>query len=266
MASRIARIASLIACAVFCQAGVIGPSDKLTEDERIALIRDLSSEFAKTKVTLPRSGKPLDFNPDGRYDEVKWREAEKKNGIAARTGDKVQITKVILDGDKLILEINGGQKSGKGWRDHVSIGMGNTRPINNSDAVATTGTVIGLDFHKPMESLSSDQVKKMLESVFEFDKHSATKLYSETLTPEMQKAMIEKRALEGMTRDEVIMSLGHPDHKYRETKDGIESEDWIFGKPPGKITFVTFEGSKVARVKEQYAGLGIQTAPPGSTP
>ena len=245
---------------------MIGPSDKLTEDERIALIRNLSAEYAKAKVTLPRSGKALDFSPASEYDHAKWDEAGRKNGIAARTGDKIQITKVILDGDKIIFEINGGQKSGKGWRDHVSVGIGTPRPIGNSDAAATTGTVIGINFHKPMEGLTSDEVKKILEPILEFDKRTAVKLYTETLTPEMQKAVIGKRALEGMTREEVITALGHPDHKYRETKDGVESEDWIFGKPPGKITFVTFEGSKVTHVKEQYAGLGIQTAPPSTTP
>jgi hypothetical protein len=75
----------------------------------------------------------------------------------------------------------------------------------------------------------------------------------------MQKAISEKRALVGMDRDEVLLALGHPDHKYRESKDGVDMEDWIFGTPPGKITFVTFTGSKVVKVKEQYAGLGSQT-------
>jgi hypothetical protein len=39
----------------------------------------------------------------------------------------------------------------------------------------------------------------------------------------------------------------------------VDTEDWIFGAPPGKITFVTFTGSKVVKVKEQYAGLGSDT-------
>ena len=111
-----------------------------------------------------------------------------------------------------------------------------------------------------MENLTSEEVKKILAPVLDFDKRSATKLYSETLPPEVQKAIAEKRALEGMNRDEVLLALGHPDHKYRETKDGVDLEDWIFGTPPGKITFVTFNGSKVVKVKEQYAGLGIETA------
>jgi hypothetical protein len=69
-----------------------------------------------------------------------------------------------------------------------------------------------------------------------------------------------------MTRDQVLMAVGHPRDRIRETKDGEEVEDWIYGLPPGKITFVTFKGGKVIRVKDSYAGLGGTTAPPLKTP
>jgi len=49
----------------------------------------------------------------------------------------------------------------------------------------------------------------------------------------------------------------------RETADGVELEDWVYGLPPGRITFVTFKGDKVVTVKEEYAGLGnIAQSPP----
>ena len=59
-----------------------------------------------------------------------------------------------------------------------------------------------------------------------------------------------------MTHEQVIMAMGRPAHKSREINDGLETEDWVFGTPPGKITFVTFNGDKVIKVKEEYAGLG----------
>lgn len=241
-------------------AGVLHPSDKLTEDEKIALVRDLSSEYAKTMVPLPRSAKALEFNSDGTWDKKKWQQVQIANGNAARGGDEVQITRVTLQGDSILFEINGGLKNGKRFMDHVQIGVGMPQPVSNGGGPGTLGTTIELKFPKPMESLTSDDVKKMLEPILDFDKRSATKLYSETLPPEVQHAIAEKRALEGMTREQVLMALGHPEHKYRETKDGLDTEDWIYGKPPGKITFVTFGGSKVVKVKEEYAGLGIQTA------
>jgi hypothetical protein len=64
-----------------------------------------------------------------------------------------------------------------------------------------------------------------------------------------------------MDRDQVLMSMGKPRSKSRETKDGAELEDWIYGQAPGKITFVTFDGPKVVKIREAYAGLGGSTAP-----
>ena len=78
----------------------------------------------------------------------------------------------------------------------------------------------------------------------------------------MQLAIKEKRAVEGMDRDQILLALGKPVTKSRETKDGLEIEDWIYGKPPGRITFVTFNGNKVIKVKESYAGLGAEAAAP----
>jgi len=254
--------ACLLAAVLFphLQAGVLHPADKLTDDEKISLVRDLTAEYANAKALLPRSKKPLEFNADGTFDKKSWQDAAKSMGPAARLGDKVQITKVSLEGDHIVLEINGGLKSGQHWYDHIQAGIGDVQPVNNSNATPTTGTNIALEFHKPMEGLTAVEVKKILAPVLDFDKRSATQLYSETLPPEVQKAISEKRALVGMDHDQVLLAMGHPDHKYRESKDGVDTEDWIFGTPPGKITFVTFSGSKVVQVKEEYAGLGIQTS------
>ena len=66
-----------------------------------------------------------------------------------------------------------------------------------------------------------------------------------------------------MDRDQVLLAIGKPRHKERNiTNDGDELEDWIYGDPPGKITFVTFGGSKVTAIKEAYADIGGSTAPP----
>ena len=109
--------------------------------------------------------------------------------------------------------------------------------------------------------LKAADVKKMLAPVMDFEKRSATELYAETLSPEVQKAIKDKRVLEGMDRDQVLLAVGRPVHKSRETKEGLELEDWVYGKAPGRITFVTFNGNKVIKVKESYAGLGTEAAP-----
>jgi hypothetical protein len=257
-----AGLALCIGLAGTASAGLVHPADKLTEDEKIALVRDLSSEYAKSKATLPCSSSPLEYNADGTWNIKQWQAAQLAKGTAARAGDQIQITKVTLRGDSLLIEINGGLRNGKKFMDHVSIGVGAPVPVTNGQSgLVKAGTTIELKFPRPMESLSPDDVKRLLLPLMEFDKRSATKLYSETLPPAMQHAIAEKRALEGMTREEVLMAMGHPVHKYRETtKAGVDTEDWIYGAAPGKITFVTFGGAKVIKVKEEYAGLGIQSA------
>lgn len=242
---------------------LLSGADKLTVQDRIELMRGLSSEYATVKQFLPRSKKALPFESTGTYDKTVWEAAGKQYGPAARVGDLVQVTKVRIEDDKLVLQINGGFKGGRKWYQGVQVGMGNaTTPIAMGDSNSPGGTTIEILFHKPLEPMKAAEVKKMLASVLDFEKRSATELYSENLPPEVQTAIRDKKVIKGMDRDQVLMALGHPDHKSREVKDGLELEDWVFGKPPGKITFVTFNGSKVIRVKEDYAGLGTQVADP----
>ena len=241
--------------------------DKLTYDERVELVRGLMAEYATVKTLLPRSKKSLEIESTGAYDKAKWAEVAKQFGPAARLGDQVQITKVTLEDDKIALEINGGLRSGRHWYDRVQIGMGTqTAPVSNGGANPTTGTNLEILFHKPLAGLTSAEVKKILSPLFDFEKHSATQLYADALPPAIKKAIADKRVLEGMDRDQVLLAMGHPAHKSRETKDGLEIEDWVYGTPPGKITFVTFHDSKVIKVKEEYAGLGREAAGPEPTP
>jgi hypothetical protein len=240
---------------------------KLTFDDEVELVRGLTAENAKVKTYLPRSKKPVEYDASGKWDKQAWLNAGEKLGAAARVGDSIQITKVTLENDKIILEINGGIKSGSHWYDHVQVGMGGTTaPVSNGDGTPKTGTYIAVLFHKPLEPMKAADVKKMLAPIFDFDKHSATEIYAEQLPPEIKAAIAAKRAEPGMDKDQVVLAMGKPVRKMRETVDDVESEDWIYGTPPGKITFVTFSGSKCVKVKETYAGLGAEAAAPLETP
>ncbi|MBZ5579563.1 MAG: hypothetical protein LAP40_23630 [Acidobacteriia bacterium] len=243
--------------------GLASAADKLTVEDRIELTRGLMAEYATAKVLLPRSKKPLEFNADGTWDKKKWEEAAKVGGPAGRSGDLVQITKIDIDEDKIVLEINHGMKGGSKWYQHIQIGMGGaTAPVSQGDTTAPNGTSIAVLFHKPVEPIKAAEIKKMLAPVLDFEKRSATEIYADTLPPEVKKAIQEKRVTVGMDRNQVMLALGRPQHKSREVKDGVETEDWVFGDPPGKITFVTFDADKVIKVKEDYAGLGTEVADP----
>lgn len=235
-------------------------ADKLTDQDRIELIRGLTAEYATVKAPLPRSKKVLQFPSDGKYNKKEWEDAGREFGPAARVGDLVQVTKIDIEDDKIVFAINGGFNSGKPrWRDRIQIGIGSqTAPISRGQSNAPGGTSIALLFHAPVPAVKADQIKKMLAPVLDFEKRSVTETYVESLPPEIQQAVKEKRAVEGMDRDQVLLALGRPVRKVRETVDSVETEDWIYGQPPGKIVFVTFNGNKVIKVKETYAGLGTE--------
>src|SRR5438132_285114 len=143
----------------------------------------MMAEFATVKSSLPRSPKPLPFESTGTWDKQKWAEAAQKFGPAARVGDQVQVTKVTIEGDKILFEINGGMKGKGHWYDHVQVGMGGgTAPVSGQQNTnAPSGTTIALLFDKQVPAVKAAELKEMLAPILDFEKHSATTNYVETL-------------------------------------------------------------------------------------
>ncbi len=254
--------------AALLAATALADRDKLTDDQKIALIRGLTAEFATVKTLLPRSKKPLVVKPDGSYDKKVWTAAGKESGEVARVGDTVQVTKVDIGEDAITLEINGGFKQRRKWYEGIQVGVGNTtQPVSRGATNPTFGTVIRVEYEKaiPVET-DTAVVKKLLAPVLDFEKRSATEQFVETLPPEIQEAVKAKKVIVGMDRDQVILAVGRPARKSRENKDGLETEDWVYGVPPGKVMFVTFANGKVTIVKETYAGLGGTVSEKPRTP
>jgi len=260
----------MILAAVAALWGAPAAERKLTSEERIELIRGLTAEYATAQIFLPRSKKALVFESRGYFDTRLWIETGKENGTAARPGDLLKITKVTLEDNRILLEINGGMNGGRKWWEGIQIGAGtgnSTTPIStSSQSIAPGGTSLALAFPGRVPPLKAAEVKAVLAPLLDFNKRSASEQYVETLSPEIQQAVKEKKAIDGMNREQVIMALGRPDSKVRETVDGVELEDWIFGKPPGRVVFVTFNADKVVRVKESYAQPGGSVAPPLESP
>ena len=239
-----------------------GKDKKLSEVDRMALLRGLTAEYAKAKVLIPRSKKALALEPTGKWDKDAWEKANVEFGPAARVGEMVQITKVKIEDDRIELELNNGLKTGPKWYERVEVGMGrSSTPISGRDNVAKAGTNLAIVFGKNIEELDVAQTKKMLSQILDFDMRSATEDYMEKLPEPVRLAIQQKRVIEGMDREQVRLAVGQPVRKERRTVDGDELEEWLYGRAPGKLTFVIFTGSKVTKVKDMYAGLGGSTAP-----
>lgn len=243
--------------AMLCMAAVL-PADtkKLSREQKMELVRGLTAEWATAKVALPVSKKPLPYDSTGGRNVEKWEEELYKGGPAARPGDMVQITKVEVDDDKIKIEINDGSKKGSFW-DRVQIGgAAGTVPITRPKTRAEAGTSIEIRFPDSIGDIDSKGVKRILAEVLDFEKRTAVETYLESLPEPIREAIKAEKAIVGMDHEQVALALGTDARKVRYTKDDVDYEEWIYGRPPGVITFVKFAGSKVVEVKEDFAGIG----------
>src|SRR5262245_51505415 len=66
------RVTVAIAALGAFAASAFAENKKLTDDQRIELMRGLTAEYATVKAALPRSKKALEFDPSGTWDKDKW--------------------------------------------------------------------------------------------------------------------------------------------------------------------------------------------------
>ena len=241
----------------------VGAEAKLTDEQKRVLLRDLTAEYGSAKVIVPRSKKPLEITAQGEIDPQEWGEALREFGPAARLGDMVQITKVDFKGKKLELEINHGIDGGAKWWHRIQVSGGANSGGGRGSTLgqasnAPGGTTLAIVFEDEIPAKTAEELLAILKPVLDFDERSASEMYLEKLEPEIREAIEAGEILEGMDRDMTLLAKGRPDRKVRDFKDGVETEDWIYGEPPGDIVFVTFENGEVIRVKHAHANLGGQ--------
>ena len=234
----------------------------LQETSKLNLIRYVSGEFAKAVKPMPAGkegfrlivGKPLEAEMLDR--------AVATHGAAVSTGDRVQITRLEFRAHQIVVDLNGGGRGKRHWRDHLQIGLGGA-PVPSVQSASTQdqgppgmqpgmGSTIFLDFDKPLPDLTPDELKQLLSPFLNFAKErSAALQWFDTLPPEMKKAIQDRKPVVGMDREELVAAIGKPDHKVRERdSDGNDIEDWIYGQPPSKTVFVRFMGDRVTSIKQ----------------
>jgi hypothetical protein len=230
---------------------------RLQPQSRLALVRYISGEFARAVRPLPRAKRGFRFKAGAPVDEQALHRALASGGSSANPGDTVQITRIDFRDTEIVLDINGGTRERKRCRDHIQIGVGGAPTVRVEDPNADkgfqrAGSILVVDFGRPLPDMTPDEFKQLLSPFLDFSKQrSASVQWVETLPPEFQQAIKEKRAVVGMDRDMVIAALGRPERKVRERDpDGRDTEDWIYGQPPGKTVFVKFAGETVIAVRE----------------
>src|SRR5712692_5476687 len=234
----------------------------LQENSKLALIRYVSGEFAKAVKPLPAGKEGLHVNVGKPQGSELLDRAVATHGAAVNTGDKVQITKLEFRDHQIIVDLNGGGRGKRHWRDHLQIGLGGppmptVRSTSSQDQGPPgiqpgAGSTLFLEFNKPLPDLTPDELKQLLSPFLNFSKErSAAVQWFDTLPPEMKKAIQDRTPVVGMDREELVAAIGKPDHKVRERdSEGNDIEDWIYGQPPSKTVFVRFRGDRVTSIKQ----------------
>ena len=231
--------------------------EPLQPESRLALVRFVDGEFARAVQPLPKGKNGFHLKAGVPLDEKQLRMTLGSSGAAVNPGDKAQITSLGFKDREIVVDINGGGRGKKRLRDRIHMEVGGMPTMTtvgpdtqNSNAVV--GATVYLDFDKPVPDMTPNDLKQYLSGLLDFSKqHSAAIQWIDSLPADIQRAITDKRPALGMDREMVLAAIGQPDRKVREkTPDGTETEDWIYGKPPAKTIFVTFEGDKVTQVEQ----------------
>lgn len=262
MRRKVSRFLSLIALACLALTPARLPaSDGLTSKARMSILRGLIAEFCTVRVGLPLGEKGLELNSEGVIDKTSLTKELAQNGTAIKENTYAQITAIAFRDKEILFEINGGGKKKVKWTDRIEVGVGSrTTPITSPDGKKPVGSFITLKFDSKLPDLTVDQLKSTLAAVLDFTPANPLAGMNVPVPPEFKEAVEAKRPEKGMSSDVVRVAMGPPDRKVRETKDGVEREDWIYGKPPLKVMFITFEDDVVVDIQEMQGGVSGSVA------
>jgi hypothetical protein len=228
-------------------------SNAMTPQTKILIMRDLTAERVFVRTPLPMGEQGLEIK-NGKVSPSEQQVASlvAEHGFAAKPGDRVVITNVVVKEKAIVFDINGGGKKHQKWYQHISVGAGGgTVPVGGApQSLETKGSSVTLAFDKYVPELTGDQVREMLAPVFDFKALNQAEAYEKSLPPKVQEAIKNHQVLVGMDREMVVYAKGRAPKKVRDKDDnGTDYEEWIYGTPPEEVDFVRFQGPVVTRLE-----------------
>lgn len=235
-------------------------TEPMTTLTRQQLIRFLQAEHGFAMRPLPIGNLTLVANGGMEPSGEKYVQALHSKGIAAKPGDRVVITDIKIQNDKIVLDLNNGPYHKHRFLRHISVGTDPyyTNPVVQDDGAQPTGSRLTLVFPKRIPDITGEQVEALLKPMIDFGVKSPAAAYAETLPEFLRKAIEEHRVLVGMNRDMVVYAKGQPERKVREQENGHPFEIWIYGETPQPVEFVRFIGTHVARIELAKVGEPVQ--------
>src|SRR5262245_36879043 len=240
-----------LVCICLC----VPASAQISRDAKYEILRTVIADQAAARIALPFGADGVEITDAGQVNKEKLDRDLRKNGQSIEPGKVVTVTDISFDDDKVELELDGGGKNKKSFLDRVQVGVGvgnTTTPVGRDDKTSKAkGSKVVIRFVKKVPAdLTPDLLKEILVPLLDFNKRSFMKTGIDALPPEFQEAVKAKEARIGMDRSTVIMALGRPDNKFRETKNGIYTEQWLYYQRGLRALFVTFEDNVVVEIKQ----------------
>ena len=228
---------------------------KISSRTRLEIIRSLQAERVYSRVLFPQGKQGLAIkNGVVTPSQMGVAQMVAENGAAAKPGDRCIISGVDIKDKEIILEINGGPRKGPKWYQRIELGTAtNTSSIPATGAPQSLdahGSFVKLEFDKYVPEMTGEQVRALLDPIFDFKALTTAEAYEKTLPPKVQEAIKNHQVLVGMDKEMVVYAKGRAPQKIRDKDDqGRDYEEWIYGTPPEEVDFVRFKGNEVARLE-----------------
>ena len=223
------------------------------------ILRSLVAEQGFAMRPFPRGKKGLNLAANGKLTPTGTTYVSQitEQGLSVKPGDRVVLSNVRIDKEKIVFDINGGPDHKHEFLRHVQIGMGGpgvSNPVVQDNDTAPTGSRITLTFDKFVPDVTPAQIKSLLSPLISFDMKTPVQAYTDTLPPQLKKAILNHQVMVGMSTEMVLFAMGQPESKSREVEGQMPFEEWIYGHPPQDVQFVRINGNRVIRV--ELAKLG----------
>ncbi len=237
---------------------------------KLMLIRYLESEQGFAMHPLPRGHKGMTLEANGKLNPAgeAYLTVATRDGISAKPGDRVVITNVKIEQNKISFDLNGGPDVKHRFLSHIQIGMGDpnygdptqgqsTQPVVPAGETPT-GARITLAFHGDVPELTGDQVESLLAPLISFKVQTPIEAYTATLPAPLKTAIVNHEVWVGMNDQMVLFAKGRPENKYRESDNNMPVTIWMYGKAPQTVDFVHFNGNRVIKVEIARTGQPLE--------
>ena len=227
------------------------------------ILRTLVAEQGFAMRPLPRGKKGLTLVANGKLTPAgeSYIVAITENGLSVKPGDRVVLSNVKIDKNKIVFDLNGGPEHKHEFLRHVQIGMGGpgmTQPVVQDPGQEPTGARVSLTFPEFVPDVTPAQIKALLAPLISFDMKTPVQAYTDTLPKPLKQAILDHHVMVGMNVDMVLFALGQPETKSREMDGQMPFEEWIYGHPPQDVQFVRINGNRVIRVEMAKLGQPLE--------